>query len=351
LSDEWRRRPWSEGPDEDAPPESWLLLDDDALLHRIETLETEHEEDERLIEVVASDRHFFIRQEAAKRVHDRSRLFVYEDDRHVGQILVRHLTRREDVTYLERLCERSTHVEVRSAAQVQIARLWHRLDARASGPATAPAPPPPPQAAAPEAPALPQQPAPSVPTEASHVAPAAAPAGRPPAAPAVTLAAAAVIPQPAAPAGPPAATQAPPAVAAEPVTSLALEKGGVDGSLLAWAAHFLVESCWSELGTQGTRELLTQTRRELLGRHPTLVYFEITPDAHVSANLDGGPRLPGDAVRAVAAWMVAFRTAAWQTAPELDRTSVRAATAMMADALRDAGFYTACDESEGELPF
>ena len=49
-----------------------------------------------------SHRHFFIRQEAAKRVKDRRRLFAFEDDRHVGQILVRHLTRREDVTYLER---------------------------------------------------------------------------------------------------------------------------------------------------------------------------------------------------------------------------------------------------------
>jgi hypothetical protein len=131
------------------------------------------------------------------------------------------------------------------------------------------------------------------------------------------------------------------------VTSAPLEKGGVDGSLLAWAAHFLVEQAWSRLGTRGSHDLLTQTRRELLGRHPTLVLFEITKDAHVLTNLDAGPRLPRDSVRAVAAWMVAYRAAARELDPALERTSIRAATAMLADALRGAGFYTACDEEEG----
>jgi hypothetical protein len=294
LSEESQRRPWTEGPDEEAPPESWLLLDDDTLLHRIQTKNPPENEDERLLEVVESERHFFIRQEAAKRVQERNRLFAFEDDRHVGQILVRHLTRREDVTYLERLSARSKHKEVRSAAQVQLARLWRRLDA--------------PEPAAPALPAV-------------APAPAAPPAPTPPA---------------------PASLAAP-----EPATSAPLERGGVDGSLLAWAAHFLVEPSWSHLGTKGTRDLLMRTRRELLGRHPTLVYFEITPDAHVSTNLDGGPRLPGDTVKAVAAWMVAFRVAVRDLAPEVEPASVRAATAMMADALRDAGFYAACDAMEG----
>ena len=138
MGDPSQREPWVEGPDEEAPPESWLTFDDDELLHRIETFDARENEDDRLLEVVESHRHFFLRQEAAKRVRDRSRLFAFEDDRHVGQILVRHLTRREDVTYLERLSARSRHVEVRSAAQVQLARLWRRLDA--PRPAAAPAP-------------------------------------------------------------------------------------------------------------------------------------------------------------------------------------------------------------------
>ena len=43
------RRPWVQGPDEDAPPETWLGLEDDGLLHRIQTLEKGTDEDDRLI--------------------------------------------------------------------------------------------------------------------------------------------------------------------------------------------------------------------------------------------------------------------------------------------------------------
>ncbi len=279
MGDSSQRRPWTEDADEEAPPESWLILDDDELLHRIETLGEAENEDDRLLEVVASDRHFFIRQEAAKRVRDRERLFAFEDDRHVGQILVRHLTRREDVTYLERLCNRSQHVEVRVAAQVQLARLWRRLDA----PKAAPAPP---------------------------------------------------------------ASPAPPAA---PVTSDPVASDGVDGSLLGWAAHFVVEQVWSHLGTAATRELLLRTRRDLLGWHPTLVLFDVTDYAQVTANLGAGLRLPRDAVAAVAAWLTALREAAREVAPEIEKKSVRAVTALVSDALSDAGFYMACDEFEARL--
>jgi hypothetical protein len=317
VSDPHNRRPWTEGPDDEAPPESWLTLDDDALLHRIETFDAGEGEDERLLEVVASHRHFFIRQEAAKRIKDRRKLFEFEDDRHVGQILVRHLTRREDVTYLERLCAISKHVEVRSAAQVQLARLWKRLDApEDTAPHEAVKISPEARAAAGLALAPEPAPAPATPAPASLAAPAAP------------------------------SRAAKPAVRAEPVTSAALEKGGVDGSLMAWAVHFLVQPLWTHLGTRGTRELLTQTRRELLGRHPTLVAFEITAEAHVATNLDAGPRLPSDAVVAVASWMVAFHAAVRGAAPAVEIPSARAATSMMADALRDAGFYTAFDAAE-----
>ncbi|HEY7924005.1 MAG: hypothetical protein ACHP85_10400 [Burkholderiales bacterium] len=312
---ESRRLPWSEGPDGEAPAKSWLLLDDDELLHKIETLGAAENEDERLIEVVASNRHFFIRQEAAKRIKDHDRLFEFEDDRHVGQILVRYLTRREDLTYLQQLSRRSRHVEVRSAAQVQLARLWRRLDSLPAEAAPALEEPESPEAVVPAPKAsLPASPAPAAPVPPQAVAAA--------------------------------AVEANPPAPFEPITSAALETGGVDGSLLAWAVHFLVQPTWSDVGTERTRELLTQTRRELLGRFPTLVLLQITADAHVTINLEAGPRLPADAVRAVAAWMVAYRKAVSAQVPGSTATSVRAATAMVADALRDAGFYTACDEFE-----
>src|SRR5512138_199732 len=216
------RRAWHEGPDAEVPEESWLTLDDDELLHRIETLGSEEDQDEQLLEVVGSDRHFFVRQEAAKRVRDRTQLFAFEEDRHIGQILVRHLTRREDLTYLERLAIRCRHVEVRSAAQVQLARVWRWLEAaRPPSGATQALPPPPPQAQPPLPPA-----------------------------------AAAIIP-----------------------SGAVLAREGVDASLLGWAAHFVVEHAWSHLGTTATRELLRRTQRELAASHPDLALFSVNEEA------------------------------------------------------------------------
>ena len=59
-----------------------------------------------------------------------------------------------------------------------------------------------------------------------------------------------------------------------------------------------------------------------------------------------GARIPQQAVRDLALWMTAFRDAAREVAPDVHATSVRGCTALMADALRDAGFYRACDEAE-----
>ena len=59
-----------------------------------------------------------------------------------------------------------------------------------------------------------------------------------------------------------------------------------------------------------------------------------------------GARIPQQAVRDLATWMTAFRDAAREVAPDVHATSVRGCTALMADALRDAGFYRACDEAE-----
>jgi CheY-like chemotaxis protein len=134
MTQDSMRRPWREGPSHGATQSSWLAADDDALLHRIQRVESHEDTDKELLCVVQSDRHFFLRQEAAKRIHDRRLLFGYEDDRHIGQILVRHLTRREDLTYLERLVACSRHAEVRRAAQVQLTRLRSRFATTSSCP-------------------------------------------------------------------------------------------------------------------------------------------------------------------------------------------------------------------------
>jgi hypothetical protein len=116
-----RRRPWHRGPDEDASGgQGWLSLTDDDLLFRIEALPAGHKEDAALLQVVRSDRHFFVRQEAAKKVRDRELLKDHSGDRHIGQILVRAMTRREDAAYLEKLVRESRHVEVKKAAEAQL---------------------------------------------------------------------------------------------------------------------------------------------------------------------------------------------------------------------------------------
>jgi hypothetical protein len=105
----------------------WLALADDDLVFRIESLPADHASDEDLIAVVRSSRHFFIRQEAAKRVRDPERLKAFEGDRHIGQILVRQMRRDTDIEYLERLVRETRHLEVRKAAQVQLEALREAL--------------------------------------------------------------------------------------------------------------------------------------------------------------------------------------------------------------------------------
>ena len=111
-----------------AEEEGWLGLTDDELLFRIEALAAPHGQDSRLLEVVRSDRHFFIRQEAAKKIEESNRLKEHSGDRHIGQILVRGMTRAEDVSYLERLVAESRHIEVRKAAEAQLKQLLAKLN-------------------------------------------------------------------------------------------------------------------------------------------------------------------------------------------------------------------------------
>ena len=112
-----RRRPAS-GPEGAAG--EWLTLGDDELLYRIESLGSDHDKDGALLAIVRSDRHFFIRQEAAKKIREPELLKVFESDRHIGQVLVRQMKRVADVAYLERLVRETRHLEVRKAAEAQL---------------------------------------------------------------------------------------------------------------------------------------------------------------------------------------------------------------------------------------
>jgi hypothetical protein len=117
------RSAWHVGPHPDPAGDGWLALDDDDLLMRLQSLDGDHSLDAVLIDVVRSSRHFFVRQEAAKRIRDRDLLLAHASDRHIGQILARRMTRREDVIYLEKLIAESRHLEVRKAAEAQLISL------------------------------------------------------------------------------------------------------------------------------------------------------------------------------------------------------------------------------------
>jgi hypothetical protein len=295
-----QREDWAEGPDEHAPPESWLGFDDDDLLHRISRA-TPGDEDEQLLEIVESDRHFFVRQEAAKKIGDRDLLFRFEDDRHIGQILVRHLNRREDVTYLERLVERSHHVEVRVAAQIHLAKLWGRLGGPTRGALGGPALPPPEFRESAEEPA---------PEAGAGLAPA-----------------------------PPEAAGAKGGVPESGSGGEESARSRVDATLLGWALHFVVEAVWQQLGTTATRGLLRRTHAELLPANDSLSAFRVEDDAHVSVDLQRSRRLSQGSVDAVARWLVTFLDAASRSSDEVSAIDVRAATRLMGDALDDVGFY------------
>ena len=115
-----RSRTSSAGPDTPRDGDGWLGKSDDDLLFEIERLPAGHDADAELLEVVQSARHFFIRQEAAKKVRNQDRLKEHSGDRHIGQILVRGLNRTDDVAYLERLLVDSRHIEVKKAAEAQL---------------------------------------------------------------------------------------------------------------------------------------------------------------------------------------------------------------------------------------
>jgi len=112
------RQPYAAGPA--AGDTGWLAESDDELVFRIESLAAEHSHDDELVVIVRSSRHFFIRQEAAKKIRDPDRLKAFAGDRHIGQILARQMRRDSDIDYLEELLRESRHLEVRNAATAQL---------------------------------------------------------------------------------------------------------------------------------------------------------------------------------------------------------------------------------------
>ncbi len=125
--------------------------------------------------------------------------------------------------------------------------------------------------------------------------------------------------------------------------------GGVDGTLLSWALHFVVEQAWAELGTTVTANLLGRAQRGLALRWPHLAHFRIGERAQVTFDLGRGPTLVPDAVDAVAEWLAAFLRLARQLSPALAALDVRQSTALMSGTLEAVGFYAALARASAQL--
>jgi DNA-binding response OmpR family regulator len=117
--------------------------------------------------------------------------------------------------------------------------------------------------------------------------------------------------------------------------------GGVDGTLLSWALHFVVEQAWADLGTTVTANLLGRTQSALRRDWPHLAHFRIGDKAQVTFDLGHGATLASDAVDAVANWLAAFLYLARRVAPDVGKIDVHQSTLLMATALDQVGFYGA----------
>jgi hypothetical protein len=127
---------------------------------------------------------------------------------------------------------------------------------------------------------------------------------------------------------------------AEPRPGAAMTSG-VDGTLLSWALHFVVEQAWADLGTAVTANLLGRTQSALRHTWPHLAHFRIGDKAQVTFDLSHGATLASDAVEAVAGWLAAFLYLARRVAPDLAQIDVQKSTLLMASALERVGFYAA----------
>lgn len=134
--------------------------------------------------------------------------------------------------------------------------------------------------------------------------------------------------------------------------------GGVEGSQLVWVMSLLRDLVRERLGFLPALALLRRSQRELAGHYPALGAFEVEDDGRISVHAEdqaaarttlSGWRLPRGAIRAIAAWSVAFRDEAARLAGPPRLPSVKRATRMIASDLEAVGFHAALEEESGAV--
>jgi DNA-binding response OmpR family regulator len=132
--------------------------------------------------------------------------------------------------------------------------------------------------------------------------------------------------------------------------------GGVEGSQLVWVMSLLRDIARDRLGFLPALALLRRIRRRLERVYPALGAFEVADDGRIVVKVDDqasarttltGWRLPRGAVRAVAAWALAFRDEASSLSGPPRLPTVKRVTRMIAEELESIGFYAALDEETG----
>jgi DNA-binding response OmpR family regulator len=131
--------------------------------------------------------------------------------------------------------------------------------------------------------------------------------------------------------------------------------GGVEGSQLVWVMSLLRDLARERLGSLPALALLRRSQRRLERFYPALGAFEIGEDGHINVRVEdqasarttlSGWRLPRGAVRAVAAWALAFREETAQLSGPPPLPSLKRATRMIAEHLEAIGFYAAVEEEQ-----
>jgi CheY-like chemotaxis protein len=134
--------------------------------------------------------------------------------------------------------------------------------------------------------------------------------------------------------------------------------GGVEGSQLVWVMSLLRDLARERLGFLPALALLRRSRRELAAHYPALGAFEVGDDGRILVHAEdqaaarttlSGWRLPRGAIRAIAAWSVAFRDQAARLAGSPRLPSVKRATRMIAADLEAVGFHAALEEESAAL--
>lgn len=132
--------------------------------------------------------------------------------------------------------------------------------------------------------------------------------------------------------------------------------GGVEGSQLLWVMSLLRDLARERLGFLPALAILRRSQRQLERFYPALAAFQVGEDGRIQVRAEdqasarttlSGWRLPRGAVRAVAAWALAFREETTRLAGSPRLPSLKRATRMIGEDLESIGFYAALEEEAG----